>query len=165
MKSTITTVICLLIGLSFSYAQSEDKISRAEAEQRLASKMAERVQEITAKVDARLSQLQPVVRTMPPAQGEDRARTLVLWLQDGKAQKLEVSEPGKETTSIFYFADEELFFVTQPHSRFIFIGGQLEYWMDESWTPNRVQKSLLTERENFLYDEANNYLTWLYERL
>jgi len=165
MKNTITILCCLLLGTLTTFAQSEGTMTRDEAETELAQRMVERVQGIVKKIDARLAHIQPIIKTMPPKEGEDQARTLVLWMQDGKAQKLEVSEPDTESSSIFYLADDELFFVQQPHSRFIFIGGELQFWTNESWEPNRVAKSLRLNRENLLYDEVNGYLSWMYERI
>ena len=163
-KIAILLTICLY-SASFLVAQPEgETITRAEAEEILADKMINRVQEITARIDARLSQLKPIIKEMPASETNPTNRTLILWMQDGKAQKLEISEPGQETSSLYYFADEELFFVKQPFSRFIFIGGQLEYWLDDSWGPNRVARELLTQRENLLYDEVNSYLQWIYSQ-
>lgn len=165
MKNTILIICCLLLSTTITTAQTEETMTLDEAETELAQRMVERVQGIVQKIEVRLSSIQPTIKTMPPKEGEEQARTLVLWMQDGKAQKLEVSEPETESSSIFYLADDELFFVQQPHSRFIFIGGELQYWMNEKWEPSRVAKKLLLDRENLLYDEVNGYLSWMYERL
>jgi hypothetical protein len=145
-----------------TYLGAQETLTRAEAEDQLAERMTERVQEITGRIEARLSALAPMVETM--ASESSPGKTLSLWMQDGKAQKLEVIEAETEMKSVYYFADEELFFVSQPYSHFIFIGGQLEYWLNEEWEHNRVTRELLSQREGLLYDEVNSYLVWLYER-
>jgi hypothetical protein len=157
----IFVISTILLGSVLSL-QAQDRESIAAEEAALAARMIERVQQITKRIEVRLSEVEPIVKTMPASESQPTAKTLSVWMQNGKAQKLEVSEPGKKSNSIFYFADDELFFVSQPYSRFIFIGGQLEYWLNDKWEPNQVERSLLLERENMLYDEVNGCLTWLY---
>ena len=155
-------VISLILFGTILNLQAQDRESIAAEEAALAKRMVERVQQITKRIEVRLSDIDPVVKTIPASESQPVTKKLSVWMQDGKAQKLEVSEAGNKNTSIFYFADDELFFVNQPYSRFIFISGQLEYWLNDKWEPNQVNRNLLVERENMLYDEVNGYLTWLY---
>ena len=137
-----------------------------QTQEELADLMITKVRRIVDATDERLATATPVTDTLPAEQGMESGRILNLWLENEQAGKLTVSEPddnGKMTgLSTFYFAGPDLFYAAQPFGNFIFIGGKLEYWADESWQVNPVSKSILDAREGYLYDEANKYMGWFF---
>ncbi len=145
----------------FFPAPGQDARPQTEAE--LASWAIERVQRIVAATDELLSGQEPIVDTLASEEG---TRILRLWMQDGKAIKLAVSEPDQagemSGQSSYYFSEDEMFFASQPFAKFIFMHGKLEYWLDRQWEPTPATPELLDAREAFLYDEVNRYLSWIY---
>lgn len=144
----------------------QDGFQGVKSEAELAVRVAERVQEIIGSTEDRLATQAPIIDTLPLEEGLQEARTLKLWMENEKAVKLLVSEPDEtgamNRQSTFYFGGPDLFFVSQPFARFIFIKGKLEYWLDQDWNLIPATPELLDEREGLLYDEANRYLGWLF---
>lgn len=63
---------------------------------------------------------------------------------------------------IFYFVGLDLFYVFQFFVYFIFIGGKLEYWIDEIWQVYFVSKDIFDVCEGYFYDEVNKYMSWFF---
>ncbi|MCI4650244.1 hypothetical protein [Phaeodactylibacter sp.] len=147
-----------------SAAPSEDTVPQTEEE--LADRMITKVKRIVDATDERLVTVEPIVDTLPAELGMVSGRIIKLWLENEQATKLTVTEPddsGQMTgLSTFYFAGPDLFYASQPFAHFIFIGGKLEYWTDETWQVNPVSKDILDAREGYLYDEANKYMSWFF---
>jgi len=137
-----------------------------QTEEELAQRVITKVQRIIENTDDRLSTMEPISDTMPKELGLQQGRVLQLWMEDEQAVKLTVTEPDDEGNmtgqSAFYFGGEDLFYVSQPFARFIFIDGRLEYWLDEDWQVNPMGREMLDRREGLLYEEANQYLTWYF---
>ncbi|NBC08476.1 MAG: hypothetical protein GVY26_14885 [Bacteroidetes bacterium] len=148
---------------SAATAPAEEK---PQTEEELAQRVITKVQRIIENTDDRLSAVEPVVDTMPVEYGFEEGRVLKLWMEDNQAVKLTVTEPDDEGAmtglSTFYFGGQDLFYASQPFARFIFLNGKLEYWLDENWTVNPMSPQLLDQREELLYNEANEYLTWFF---
>lgn len=142
----------------------EENTPQTEAE--LADRMITKVQRIVEGTDERLATVTPIIDTLPVEAGMASGRILRLWMENEKAVKLAVTEPddrGEMTgKSTFYFAGPDLFYVRQPFAHFVFIGGELEYWADDSWVVNPVSDDILDAREGYLYEEANKYLSWFF---
>ncbi|MCB0580915.1 MAG: hypothetical protein KDD10_16580 [Phaeodactylibacter sp.] len=136
------------------------------SEAELAERVTQRVQEIIGSLEERLALQDPITDTLALEEGQKEARILKLWMENEKAVKLVVSEPDDSGAmarqSTFYFGGADLFFVAQPFSRFIFIEGRLEYWMDEDLNVIPATAELLDHREELLYEEANRYLGWFF---
>ena len=147
-----------------SAANEPAQAPQTEAE--LAERVISRVKHIISETDARLSAITPIVDTLAPEAGQSQGNILQLWMEDEKAVKLKLIEPGQteadNSVSTFYFAGSDLFYAAQPFAHFIFIGGNLEYWLDDTWEVNQVSSAALDEREGYLYDEANRYLSWFF---
>jgi hypothetical protein len=139
---------------------------RPQTEEELALWTIRRVQRIVDATDDALRQTEPIVDTLPLGEGQRHPRILRLWMEDGKAIKLTVSELDEEGEpageSSFYFSGEDMFYASQPYAKFIFMHGKLEYWLNNEWEPTPVTPDLLDRRDEYLYDEANRYLTWIY---
>jgi hypothetical protein len=139
---------------------------RPQTEEELAEWTIRQVQRIVAATDDALAKTLPIIDTLPLEEGQRQARILRLWLEDGKAIKLtatELDEMGEPTgQSAFYFSGEEMFYASQPYARFIFMHGKLEYWLNNEWEPTAVTPELLESRDEYLYDEVNRYLSWMY---
>ncbi|TXB63466.1 hypothetical protein [Phaeodactylibacter luteus] len=135
-----------------------------QTEAELADRTIAKVQRIIQQTDERLNRIEPIRDTLPLEAGQQAPRTLALWMDEGKAVKLQVGEPGPGdgSSSTFYFAGPDLFYAAQPYAHFVFIGGKLQYWCDESWQVNQVDAATLDQREGFLYEEANQYLGWFF---
>ena len=163
--STLLLSLAATMACNFPlFAQDDFKDVGSEAE--LAVRVTERVKEIIGSLEERLAVQEPIVDAFPLEEGQEEPRIMNLWMENEKAVKLLVTEPddsGAMTRhSTFYFGGPDLFFVSQPFSRFIFIKGKLEYWLDEDWNAIPATLELLDEREGLLYDEANRYLSWFF---
>lgn len=147
-------------------AVAQDGFEGVESEAELAERVSGKVQQIIGSLEERLAVQAPIIDTLPLEEGQQEARTLRLWMENEKAVKLAVSEPDDSGAmvrqSTFYFGGPDLFFVSQPFARFIFIEGRLEYWMDEDWNVIPATTELLDNREALLYEEANRYLSWFF---
>lgn len=173
MKKSIllfTALTALLLSACTPKSSSQSTTAPAEdkpqTEEELAERVIAKVQRIIENTDDRLSTIEPVVDTMPVEYGLQEGRILKLWMEGNQAVKLTVTEPDDEGAmtglSAFYFGGEDLFYASQPFARFIFIDGKLEYWLDEHWNANPMGKQMLDQREELLYNEANEYLTWFF---
>ncbi|MEQ8705203.1 MAG: hypothetical protein RIC19_14855 [Phaeodactylibacter sp.] len=147
-----------------SAAPPEDSAPKTEEE--LADRMITKVKRIVDATDERLATAVPITDTLPAEQGMSSGRILKLWMEQEQAVKLTVTEPDDQGEmsglSTFYFAGSDLFYASQPFAHFIFIGGKLQYWADETWQVNPVSRDILDAREGYLYEEANKYLSWFF---
>jgi len=147
-------------------ATAQQGFGEVDSEAELAERVTQRVQQIIGNLEERLAVQAPIIDTLPLEEGQKEARTLKLWMENEKAVKLAVSEPDDSGAmvrqSTFYFGGPDLFFVSQPFARFIFIEGKLEYWMNEDWSVIPATVELLDSREGLLYEEANRYLSWFF---
>lgn len=140
--------------------------STPQTEEELADRMITKVKRIVDATDERLVTTIPIIDTLPVEQGMSSGRIVKLWMENEKAVKLTVTEPDDSGQmvglSTFYFAGPDLFYASHPFAHFIFIGGELEYWTDETWQVNPVSADILDAREGYLYDEANKYMRWFF---
>lgn len=140
--------------------------STPQTEEELADRMITKVRRVVDATDERLVTATPVIDTLPVEQGMSSGRILKVWIENEQAVKLTVTEPDDSGNmsglSTFYFAGSDLFYASQPFAHFIFIGGNLEYWADETWQVNPVSANILDAREGYLYEEANKYLRWFF---
>ena len=111
--------------------------------------------------DQQLREYQPQ-RLEWPAEDSPQPRILQLWEEAGNPVKITATEPDDsgqmQGLSSFYFANGELFFVTQPYAHFIFIGEDLKYWLDDNWEPLEVPEQDRKQREILLQQRAKEYL-------
>lgn len=119
------------------------------------------VQKVILSTDQQLREYQPQTRELPAEEGQ-QPRTLQLWTEGGNAVRLTATEPDEsgqmQGLSSYYFANGELFFASQPYARFIFIGKELKYWLDEDWKVVQAPEEGRREREGRLLGEAERYL-------
>ncbi|MCB0546377.1 MAG: hypothetical protein KDD19_02260 [Phaeodactylibacter sp.] len=159
--------LCALFALAFHGPLfGQEGFDGVNSEGELVERVTQRVQEIVSSLEERLANQEPIIDTLALEDGQNEARILKLWMENEKAVKLTVTEPDDNgdmvRQSTFYFGGPDLFFVAQPFSRFIFIKGRLEYWLDEDMNAIPATVELLDEREGLLYDEANRYLGWFF---
>lgn len=171
MKTLFSLFACILClyacnPKSGTSSAAPPEASTPQTEEELADRMLTKVRRIVDATDERLATTVPVIDTLPAEQGMSAGRILKLWMDNEQAVKLTVTEPddsGEMTgLSTFYFAGADLFYASQPFAHFIFIGGNLEYWADETWQVNPVSADILEAREGYLYEEANKYLQWFF---
>ena len=119
------------------------------------------VQKVILSTDQQLRAYQPQRLELPAEPGQE-PRMLQLWTEEGNPVKLTVTEANDVSRasglSAFYFANKELFFATQPHARFIFIGGELKYWLDKDWNPLQAPEQGRRDWEQKLLEQAAKYL-------
>ncbi len=170
-SSLLTASALALLMLSCNPKQGSQSTAPAEeeppkTEEELAQRVITKVQRILENTEERLATVDPIADTMPAELGLQQGRALKLWMENEKAVKLTVTEPNDEGAmtgqSVFYFAGPDLFYAEQPFARFIFMNGELEYWLDENWQVNQMSEQALDQREAYLYDEANEYLSWFF---
>ena len=113
------------------------------------------VQKVILSTDQQLREYQPQRLELPAGEGQE-ASVLQLWTEEGNPVRLTATLP--QAYSTFYFANGELFFATQPGARFIFIGTELKYWLDEDWKPQPAAEQARKEREQELLEQAERYL-------
>ncbi len=167
MKSSTILKPAFSAGLllaSFSLSFSQNSLSGAQTEAELAERVITRVQEIVNNTNDRLDRQIPDIDTVYT--GGSEPQLLQLWMENGKAVKLTVAKAASteslEGQSTYYFGGPDLFFVDQPHAKFIFIEGAMEYWLTKDWENIPITEEQKDRREAFLYDEVNKYMGWLF---
>jgi hypothetical protein len=149
----------LLAACGRAGADKAERAATADAEMAPPSIMALIVAEA---IDSATATVPPEKRELPPTTPGGEARQLVLWRLDGAPAKLMVSEPTDAGTmtgsSVWYFKDGRIVFVSGPFARYAFVGGRLVEWTDQHGVVAESDAATLRTREKDLTDAANNWL-------
>ena len=113
-------------------------------------------------IDAMLGQLERRDTTLEPV-GTEEARRLSVWVRDGVARKLTVSEPNDAGAmtgeSHYWLAGGELRVVQQPFAGYVLYGDRILVWTDGALDPvPDIPDSDRMAREIDLVNEARKWL-------
>ncbi|MCB0593930.1 MAG: hypothetical protein H6557_05330 [Lewinellaceae bacterium] len=163
MKPTIPlfAVLMLLAGACRQNTGREAAEPAPKTAEEYTLAIIKEVQKVILSTDQQLREYQPQRLELPAGEGQE-ASVLQLWTEEGNPVRLTATVAGERgqarELSAFYFANSELFFATQPGARFIFIGTELKYWLDEDWKPQPAPEQARKEREQELLEQAERYL-------